>query len=409
MNIEILSVGTELLLGDILNTNVQYLCRECAALGHDVFRTSVVGDNEKRLYTAISEAMQRADLLILTGGLGSTHDDVTKRTVLRYVDRPIIYDAESTERIDHWFANKKAQQDNRIVTEFPEGAQIFQNHHGTAGGAWIPVGKRAIVLLPGPPREMTLMFEESVRPLLQNSTMITKSLPVRIGILGEYEVNRRFSDAIAHAVNPSFAPYVKDDGTLLRITAKGKTEAEADALLAAGLQKVQQCFAGLIVTVGDDTKSQALVRILRERKEWVATAESLTGGALAATIVDAPGASHCFGRGWVTYSDGAKMEELGIPHEIVKGCGAVSREAACWMAQRAALQAKADLGLSTTGYAGPEGALIGKVFVGIDYRGKTEVHELHLHGDRQNIRQRACHIVLDYAILRLRKEEAWDE
>lgn len=409
MNIEILSVGTELLLGDILNTNVQYLCRECAELGHDVFRTTVVGDNEKRLYVAISEAMKRADLLLLTGGLGSTHDDVTKKTVLCYVNRPAMKDAESAERIDHWFENKQAQRDNQIVTEFPTGAKVFQNHHGTAGGAWIPVGKKAIIILPGPPREMMLMFEESVRPLLKLSSTITKSLIVRIGILGEYEVNRRFSEEIALAKNPSFAPYVKDDGTLLRITAKGKTEKEADELLSAGLKKVRSHFPEQIVAVGEESKAQVLLRILKEKNEWIATAESLTGGELAATIVDVPGASHHFSRGWVTYTDAAKVEELDIPENIVKDYGAVSRETAMWMARRAAIRSNAQLGVSTTGYAGPEGNPVGRVFIGIDYRGKTEVHEFHLHGDRQMIRQRACNLAMDHAILRLRKEELWDE
>ncbi|MDY3051903.1 MAG: competence/damage-inducible protein A [Ndongobacter sp.] len=410
MIVELISVGTELLLGEIVNTNVQYLCKGCAELGLDVFHTSVVGDNVERLRNTLQQALTRSDLVILTGGLGSTNDDLTKQVVLEVAGQPTVTDAASVERIKAWFSSEQALRDNQKVAQFPERARIFENHHGTASGAWIPVGEKEIVILPGPPREMVMMCEESLWPLLRKrQAACTLSRTIYIGLLGEYDMNRLFTPWMLESTNPTFAPYAKEDGAQIRITAKAASQAEAEALLQKGVAEVQRVYKEWIVSSDGRSKAAEIIEILRSRKEHVAIAESLTGGMVASALVDIAGASDVLDRAWVTYSNQAKHRELGVSQELLTQYGAVHPEVAEEMAQGAALRANAELSIATTGFAGPDDDEAGLFYIGIWYRGKAYSYKNRAKGDRYMVRNRCKNMALDYALLILKKEEQESE
>lgn len=408
MIVESISVGTEILLGDILNTNVQYLSRLCARLGLDMYHTSVVGDNPERLFEELEFATSRSDIVILTGGLGSTNDDITKRVVIRFLDRDTMESAYNKEVVENWFSSKEAIQANQIVYTFPSGSTILENHVGTASGAWIPFEKEGqqkfIVILPGPPHEMEPMVEESLVPILiEYAGGITKSLSVRIGELGEFRVNEIMKEEMEHSVNPTFAPYVKEDGALIRITAKSPYEREADRLISGAMQIVQEKLGPYIVTIGREKRSEVLVRLLAERGEMVSTAESITGGLVGSTIVEAPGASKVYEQGFITYSDRTKHKLLTVPKKKLREHTAVSENVCKAMLNGLYARTGADLCIATTGYAGPEGPDVGHVFIGILYRGKKNIYEYHLRGNRRQIRQTAKNMAIDRAIMTLKE------
>lgn len=400
---ELISVGTELLLGDILNTNVQFLSKLCAMYGVDVYHTSVVGDNYERLEAEVRTALSRSDLVLLSGGLGSTADDITKRVVLKIVNRPTVVDRETEAGVIQWFQTEQARKENRIVTEFPEGSIVFPNHHGTAGGAWIPLGKKAIVLFPGPPDELEPMARKSFQPILaKQSGTVTKSLFCKIGILGEYAVNRTLGEALLHHENPTFAPYVKPDGALVRITAKADNEAKADSLLQAGADKLRARFGPLLLTTREEPKEELLVQLLRARDETVSVAESLTGGMVSSKLVNVPGSSHVLHEAYVLYADAAKRDMLGVSEQLLRDRTAVSEEVCRAMAEGLGRKTGASLCLATTGYAGPEGEAVGDFYIGVRYAGQTIVRKYHAGGGRAFIRRRAATIAIDLAILVLR-------
>lgn len=415
MIVELISVGTEILLGDILNTNVQYLSQLCAQVGLDVYHTSVVGDNEKRLIESLRLACERADAVILTGGLGSTDDDITKRVVINYLHQGTQVSVYNKATVDNWFDSEQARRDNAIVYTFPKGATILENHVGTASGAVVPFSRTGkdkegyIVILPGPPKEMIPMVENALRPILYTwSNGVTESLVVRFGILGEYQINERLKKEIAQGTNPTIAPYVKEDGALIRITAKADTEAKAKAMIAQTFAQVQKKLGKYIVAVGDETRSGVLVRLLREKKEQVATAESITGGMVASTIIETPGASDALEQGFVVYSDQAKHKLLQVPMKKLQKHTAVSRSVCKSMLKGLYKTTGADLCIATTGYAGPSGEDVGRCFIGIRYRGKKCIFKHRLHGDRNLIRNRAKNLAIDYAILMMRGV-LWEE
>ena len=413
MIVECISVGTEILLGDILNTNVQYLSQLCAEVGLDVFHTSVVGDNESRLTESLLVACERADVVILTGGLGSTDDDITKRVVIDFLHQGTQVSEYNKMTIEGWFDSEKARKDNEIVYTFPKNATILENHVGTASGAVIPFdieGKKGyIVILPGPPKEMIPMVEKELRPVLYRwSKGVTESLVVRFGILGEYQINERLREEISSGANPTIAPYVKEDGALIRITAKASTDKEAKEMIAQAYNKVKEKLGKYIVAVGEETRSDVLVRLLRERNESVSMAESITGGMVASTVIESPGASIVLEQAFVVYSDRAKHKLLGIPKKTLEKHTAVSRKVCRSMLKGLAERTGSDLCIATTGYAGPEGEEVGLCYIGIGYHGKKCIFKHHLHGERNHIRNRAKNLAIDYAIMMM-KGELWEE
>lgn len=387
MIVELISVGTELLLGDILNRNVQFLSQACAELGFDIFHTSVVGDNPKRLRAELEQALERSDLVITTGGLGPTSDDITLSVVYDIIG----YNYEV-------YPNGYLSVCDRMT--------VLKNHHGVADGYMLEHAGKRIAVLPGPPKEMNPMFTDQLKPhLLALSDGVTKSLWVKMAVMGETAMHKAFEARMLSGSNPTFAPYAKTDGALIRVTAKAKSESEADRLLSGGLEELKAIYGERIINTDGGSKSELLVRMLADRGEHVATCESVTGGMVAAEITDNPGSSAVFEAGYVTYSDAQKMAVLGVPEALLKRYTAVSAEVAEAMAEGLHRLTGAELCLSTTGYAGPTGESVGLVYIGVCYRGKTAVYKDNYHPIREMVRNRTRNSAIDLAILAMRREK----
>ncbi|HHW67907.1 MAG: nicotinamide-nucleotide amidase [Epulopiscium sp.] len=404
MNAEILAVGTELLLGDIVNTNAQYIARRLADIGVNVYYQSVVGDNESRLYKSFELALERADIVITTGGLGPTNDDLTKETAAAIAGKPLVLDQKSLEWIESYFSKlgRKMTENNRKQAYFPEGSVIFHNEYGTAPGCAIEVGKKKIILLPGPPREMKPMFENSVIPYLtqfQDGVLVSKVL--RICGLGESQVVDMLKDIIDAQTNPTIAPYAKTGEVTLRITSKAKTRDEASKKIFPVEEKIRNILGNHIYGEGEDTTLESVVaEMLIRHNKTIAVAESCTGGLLAARLVNYPGISSVFMEGAVTYSNASKIRQLSVKEETLSKYGAVSKETAEEMAKGICQSAGTDIGISTTGIAGPGGGSaekpVGLVYSGVCIDGEVFSKKFSFTGDRQNIRERTVISVLDW-------------
>ncbi len=412
MIIEVISVGTELLLGDILNTNTQFLSRELAAAGYDILHTSVVGDNAKRLREAIERAMDRCDILILTGGLGSTSDDITKRIVIEYLGRDVVVDEDSKAVVAKWLDGPDEVERNKITYSFPVGSKILKNDFGIVSGAYIPLTRsdnKAIAILPGPPKELEPMFKNYLLPIINNKVPDEiKSVEIKIGILGEYDSYRRMQDKIDHSTNPTYAPYAKENGCVIRITAKASSDQEASKMLEEEVEKTKEILGKYFVSAGPESKQEVFINELREKGLRVATAESVSGGLVASTLISVAGASDVMEFGYTVYSDRAKAKVLGVDEDLLKKYTAVSKEVAQEMAQKLHELTGADFCITTTGYAGPDGDDVGQVYIGLYYDGKCQVISYHLSGDRERIRRRVAYLAIDNAILALRKAELDD-
>lgn len=405
MIIELISIGTELLLGDILNTNVQYLARECANLGFLLYHTGVVGDNRIRMKEELQRALDRSDIVLITGGLGTTGDDITKSVVSDLVGRPLFEDKEAKENYLTWFKNRDLELKEMDVS-FPEGSTPLKNAIGIAFGAWIPYKDKYLAILPGPPREMSWMFEHELKPILKKFSMESiQSVQAKIACLGEYDVALRISDEIDHSINPSYAPYAKEDGALVRITAKDKTEDLAKESLEVGKKVLLDAFGDLVLSFEDKSREEVLYDLLVERKEKVVTGESITGGMLSSRLINVAGSSEIIKESYIVYSDEAKHRLLGVTEALLQKYTAVSREVCQAMLFGLRERTGSELCIATTGYAGPDGENVGLVYLGILYHDKMEIEEFHFQGGRNHIRQRTCNQAIDRAILRMRKEK----
>lgn len=402
MKAEIIAVGTELLLGDIINTNAQYIARRLANLGIDVFHQSVVGDNVSRLKEELSLAFSRSDMVITTGGLGPTKDDLTKETGAEFFNKKLVLHEESLNRIKEYFnkLNRTVNEGNMKQAYFPEGATILQNNHGTAPGSIIEDNGKILVVLPGPPREMKPMFEDYVVPYLkkyQKSILFSKVL--RICGIGEGHMAEQISDIIDNGINPTVAPYAKEGEVTLRITASASTEGEAENLIAPMEKEIRKRLGVNVYGTGDTTLEAVVGELLISKSLTIAVAESCTGGLLAGRLVNYPGISEVLLEGAVTYSNDAKMKRLGVKKETLEAHGAVSEETAAEMAEGIALAAGTRIGLSTTGIAGPGGGSpekpVGLVYIGLYIDVKVTVKRLNCPGDRQAVRNRTVVSALD--------------
>ncbi len=401
MTVELLSVGTELLLGNIVNTNAAYLAERCASLGLSCYHQSVVGDNEKRLEEAVRLALSRADIVILSGGLGPTKDDLTKEVTAKVFGKELREDAHTKERIEQYFRQMKSgkiTENNWKQALVPEGAAVVDNHNGTAPGLIIEEGEKTAVLLPGPPNELKPMFEESVAPYLNSRQPEgIYSRMVKLCGIGESKAETMISDLMEKQTNPTIAPYAKTGEVHLRLTAKAGDEAEAEHLMGPVLEELYKRFGKFIYTENEDvTLEDAVVDLLKKKGYTVTTAESCTGGRLAARIMNVPGASNVYNEGYITYSNDAKRKLLGVKKETLEEFGAVSRQTAQEMAEGAADAAGADAALSVTGLAGPDGGTkekpVGLVYVGCFVNGHTRTEEFRFTGNRDKNR--------DYAVVR---------
>ncbi|MCM1544042.1 MAG: competence/damage-inducible protein A [Ruminococcus sp.] len=389
MNCELISVGTELLLGDIVNTNAQYLSKRLADLGINVMFQHTVGDNEERLKAALESALLKSDAVITTGGLGPTPDDLTKEVCADFFSIPLEQDEKSLEAIKSYFKNKNTPmaKSNEKQAMMPVGSIIMENKNGTAPGCIMEKDGKIIIVLPGPPREMKPMFEESVIPYLQKFTSgVIKSHSVRTFGIGESSMAERVCD-LFDSENPTVAPYAKSGEALLRVTAKAETEQEAEKLLEPVVEEIKSRFGDLVYGVDAESIEQATVRLLKEKSLTVATAESCTAGLISKRLTDISGASEVFGCTIVSYSNEIKQKLLSVEADKLEKYGAVSPIVAAQMALGAKNVSGADLAVSVTGIAGPEsdetGKEVGLIYIAVTNGNFVKVKELktgHSHG-----------------------------
>lgn len=412
MKAEILAVGTELLLGNIVNTNAQYISKRLADLGIEVYNQSVVGDNIKRLKEAYDLAFKRADLVITTGGLGPTKDDLTKEVAFEYLGKESKLHEESLKRIEEYFKkiDRPMVDINKKQAFFPEDAIVMPNNNGTAPGCIIEKNKKILAVLPGPPREMKAMFEESLVPYLrkfQQNILYSKTL--RILGMGESMVAETIDDILENSTNPTVAPYAKDSEVTLRITAKAKTIEDAEKLIEPVEKEIRDRLGVAVYADGEVTLEEVLGKILIDNNITIATAESCTGGLLASRLINYPGISSVFKEGMITYSNESKMKRIKVKKDTLQKYGAVSSQTAAEMAEGIAKVTGSDIGISTTGIAGPDGGTkekpVGLVYVGIYIKGAVKTKELHLVGDRQRIREHTVIRVLEWLRRELIKKE----
>lgn len=408
MKAEIITVGTEILLGDIVNTNSQYLAKELAVHGIEVYYQNTVGDNEKRLMKAFEESLKRSDIVITTGGLGPTNDDITKEIACKYFNKALKLHEPSLNKIKNYFKklNIELSENNKKQAYFPEDAIILENNNGTAPGAILRKDNKTIIILPGPPREMEAMFEESVKLYLQkltDSVLVSKTL--RTFGIGESLLEEKIIDIINAQSNPTIAPYAKESEAILRITAKAKNEKEANDLINPVIDEIKNRVGEFIYGEGNTSLEEEVAKIVVDKNMTIAVAESCTGGLVSSSLINYPGISSVFMEGCVTYSNEAKISRLGVKKETLDKYGAVSKETAKEMAEGIAKNFNTNIGLSTTGIAGPQGGSdekpVGLVYIGIYINGKTTVKKFVFSGDRQRIRVKATKTIINELRLKL--------
>ena len=374
---EILCVGTELLLGEVVNTNAARISQKLATLGISVYHQSVVGDNPERLREALTEAFLRADLVVMSGGLGPTYDDLTKETVASLLGRELVTHRESLDSIKKFFASRAgglaAMTPNNLKQALvPEGATVFANPNGTAPGLAVErEDGGAVILLPGPPRELEPMLEASVIPYLEGNTeAVLVSHNLHILGMGESAVEDALRDLMESSDNPTVAPYAGDGEVRLRVTAKAPTREAAEAMTVPVIERIRNSVVGkFIYAVDAGSIERAFVGELRSRGLTVTTVESCTGGLIAKRLTDVPGVSAVFAGGCVTYTEEAKRLLAGVSAETLAQHTAVSRETAEEMARGIRQRLGTDIAIATTGYAGPDGGTeedpVGTVYVAV--------------------------------------------
>ncbi|GAA4701350.1 competence/damage-inducible protein A [Brevibacillus fulvus] len=413
MKAEIIGVGTELLLGQIANTNAQYLSQKLAELGVNVYFHTVVGDNFERLTQTIHDGALRSDLIIFTGGLGPTQDDLTKETVAAFIGKPLVTDALAMQRIQESFDRRGIvmTENNRKQALVIEGSAVFNNDHGMAPGMGIRHEDTTFILLPGPPSELYPMVERYVIPYIQQllpEKQLFHSRVLRFFGIGESALETELLDLIEQQTNPTIAPYAKEWEVTLRITAKAEQVEEAEALIAPVEAEIRKRVGQYLYGIGEETSlQQVLLETLRERKETVAFAESCTGGLLSTLLTSLPGSSSVYQGGISCYSNLAKQALLQIPESVLHTEGAVSAETAKRLAENVRLALSATHGISVTGVAGPdavEGKQVGLVYIGLASEGKpTIVKEFQLAGRRRAIVGRAAKHAMFLALQRLKE------
>lgn len=395
MTVELICVGTELLLGNIVNTNAAFISEKCAMLGLSMFYQSVVGDNESRLKELLKTAKDRSDIVILCGGLGPTQDDLTKETAAKVMGRPLVEDARARQEIESFMAkrSRNVTENNWKQALVPKDSKVLYNPNGTAPGIIMEEGEQRIILLPGPPNELIPMFEEQVYPYLhaiQPETICSKM--VKLCGIGESSAETKILDLIEGQTNPTVAPYAKTGEVHLRLTAKAASEAEAYQLIVPVEEELKQRFGKLIYT--DDptvTLEMAVYELLKAHNLTVTCAESCTGGLLAGRLINVPGISTYLKESYVTYSNEAKEKLLNVPADTLQQYGAVSPQTAEAMAVGGAKAAGTDLCIAVTGIAGPDGGTmdkpVGLVYMSCYCQGKLYTEKNQYTGSRSKIRE----------------------
>lgn len=393
MKVEIINVGTEILLGNIINTNSAYLSRKLAELGINLYKQTVVGDNMERLINSLNDALNSVDIIITTGGLGPTQDDITKEAAAKCLDKKLILHNESLKQIKSFFKSrgKNMNEYNRKQAYFPEDSKILENTVGTAPGCIVESKEKTIILLPGPPHEMEEMFENNVFDYLsKKNEQIIHSRFLRLFGIGESDVVKIIEDLIEKQDNPTIAPYADGYQVSLRITARAKEKTDAISMINRVEEKIQKRLGKYIYGRDNETLESVVLDVLASKNKTVAFAESCTGGMISSRIVSVPGASRAFVGTVVAYSNEIKIRELNTQKRTLRKYGAVSEETAKEMARDIRNSFNSDIGISTTGIAGPTGGTqekpVGTVYIGLSYDNKVEAFHFHFKGDRNRIR-----------------------
>lgn len=405
MKAEILCVGTEILLGDIVNTNAAFIAKELASIGINVYHQEVIGDNPERLKEVLAMAFGRSDILIMTGGLGPTYDDLTKETVADYFGLELVLDEESLlhikERLKRY--KKAMTKNNEKQAWMPQGAVIFKNEHGTAPGFAVEKNGKTAILMPGPPREMQPMMLNYVIPYLRkDSDKVLVSRSIHVFNMGESRVESILKDKMVSYQNPTLAPYAKDGEVMLRVTARAHSEEEARELIEPVVAEVKDILGDYVYGVDVGTLQNAVVQKLKEKHLKVATAESCTGGYLSKRITEIDGSSEVFECGVCSYANQIKHKILGVSQQTLDTYGAVSQQTASEMAKGIKELAEADVGVSVTGIAGPGGGTeqkpVGLVYIGICTERHSEVIELNLNHGEKNQRDLIRYLAASHAL-----------
>lgn len=408
---EIVAIGTEMLLGDLVDTNSAWISQRLAELGVGIYRHTTVGDNQERIVAALREAASRCDLVVTTGGLGPTSDDLTNACLSTLTGREMVEYPEAREHVDRMFAKfgRQPTANNYKQALFPKGTELIPNPVGTAMGALVEWEGTLFATLPGVPTEMKSMFEATLGPLIRarsDGSIISKTL--HFAGIGESALAEKVQEFL-DAADPTVAPLAGQGKVRLRITTRAATEKEAQEKIAPVEKEVIARLSEYYFGEDDETLEGALGRLLKERGATLALAESCTGGLLAKRLTDMPGSSAYFIEGLVTYSNESKERRLGVPHDLITEHGAVSEPVARAMAEGARMVSGADYGLSVTGVAGPDGGTdekpVGLVFVGISDAEDTFAEKLDLTAwarSRDAIRERSANRAFD--LLRLRLE-----
>lgn len=397
MKAEILAVGTELLMGQISNTNAQFISQRLPDVGIGVYYHDVVGDNPERLKQCLALAMSRSDVIILTGGLGPTQDDLTKETVAAAVNRKLVLDQKSMDIMTEFFSknNRKMTPNNVKQAYLPEGCIVVRNKNGTAPGCIIEEGDKIIVMLPGPPSEMRPMFDETVMPYFEaRSEYRMESRFLRVFGIGESVLEDSLLDLIDTQTNPTIAPYAKDGEVTLRITAKYEKNAPKKDMISDIENEIRRRFGDAVYSNDNSSMEEVVAKLLLEKKQTLSLAESCTGGLLSAKLTDIPGISAVLDRCAVTYSNRAKVEMLGVKQETLEKFGAVSEQTVREMADGIRKNSLTDYGIAVTGIAGPDGGTsekpVGTVYVALSCKDGIEAKRLDLWGSRARIRNVTC-------------------
>ena len=391
MKTAILTVGTEILFGQIVNTNAAYLSRELNNLGFDVMYHYSVGDNPKRLLELIHLAFRDCDMIITTGGLGPTQDDLTKETIAKAMGERIVVSDMAMEALkSHYRKSERPMTENNLKQAYmPESAEVLPNDQGTAPGFWLEKDGKIIVSMPGPPREMTNMFSKEVMPRLRSlQDSVIHYIILRTFGLGESKMETVLLPLIDEQTDPTIATYAKEGESSLRIASKRATLQEAKKAVDDMSQRVMDIIGEYVYSQDNEDLKDVVGRLLISKNITVSCAESCTGGLFAGTLTDIPGISCVFDRGIVTYSNKAKMEELGVKEDTLETFGAVSSQTAAEMAQGLAEKTGSDLCISVTGIAGPDGGSlqkpVGTAYVGIRWKGNTEMIKIQ----RRNVNRK---------------------
>lgn len=406
---EIISVGTELLLGQIVDTNAVYLSQQLTKLGIDLYRRTTVGDNRKRISSCVQEAISRADVVLMTGGLGPTPDDVTVAGIADAFGVQLVRHPEAERWLTELLLSRGIKPSQTLLkqADLPEGSDWLPNPIGTAPGVWMEREGKIVTAMPGVPAEMEAMFEQEVAPRLKRrlSGEVLVWRVLRFSGIGESALTDQLGE-LMQSENPTLGTLVKPGEVWLRIAAKAKKEEEANFLIDDMGAKIRERAGKWLIAVGDEPIEVLVGEKLRSLGLTIATAESITGGMVCSTLINVPGSSNYVRGGIVAYTDAAKMHLLGVPWEVLTKHGAVSELCAYWMSSQVRARLKAHIGVATTGYAGPTGGEpdkpIGTVFIAVSSPTETRVEKFQLRGTRQQIRERATYLALVQVLKMLR-------